>query len=606
MAAPYADKKVAGYLNPRELLDLVVSKKFKERKGRSWFQVWNIPKYRGYTNMKLILLIIFRITKGHGSLKEVGSLLHKIFKRLFHQKKNAANNKSPQFQSSRASTISRTLSVNLTRIKNDFRNTDDLVIREFDIGTDKRTQAALIYLEGMVNTDILVNQVLKSSMLEIRQVTKSKEPVGKDIFAAVKEMITASEVAEISQWDRLVSDLLAGRAILLVDGSSQALVIDAIGWQHRGVQQPVAESVIRGARDSFTESVKINITLIRRRLRDPSLKVEMWQLGRRSRTDVALLYIEDIIDPGILDEVRKRLQTIDIDSITESSYVEQLITDAWWSPFSTTQETERPDEVAAGLLEGRFAIICDNSPFVILAPTTINTSMHSPEDYYLSYVLATFFRFIRFVGTFTALTLPALYISLVAYHPEMIPTSLALSIAATRVRIPFPAITEAFILEIALEFLREAGVRLPGPLGQIIGIVGGLVIGDAAVRAGIVSPIMVIVVATAAITSFLIPTYSVVIALRSLRFPLMLLAAFLGIFGVAIGLLAILAHLATLKSFGVSMLYPWSPLRIRELQDTIIRFPIIAMRYRPGYLRPQDPDRLHYLRHEDVKRKKTS
>lgn len=199
---------------------------------------------------------------------------------------------------------------------------------------------------------------------------------------------------------------------------------------------------------------------------------------------------------------------------------------------------------------------------------------------------------VRFVGSFLALTLPAVYIALVSYNPEMIPTTLALTIAAARDGIPFPAVTEAFVMELMLELLREAGIRLPGPIGQTIGIVGGIIIGDAAVRAGLVSPVMVIIVASTAIASFLIPTYSLTITVRNLRFFLMTMAAVLGLFGVSMGMLVILVHLATLKSFGVSMLSPWSPLRIRAFQDTVIRFPWLAMKARPRYLHPQDPDRL--------------
>jgi spore germination protein len=317
----------------------------------------------------------------------------------------------------------------------------------------------------------------------------------------------------------------------------------------------------------------------------------MGKLGRRSRTDVALIYIEDIIDPLILKEIKRRLATIDVDAIVDSGYVEQLIAEKWWSFISSTQETERPDEVVAGLLEGRFAIICDNSPFAILAPTTLNSLMHSPEDHYLHWMPVSIIRLFRFIGSFSALTLPAVYISLVSYHPEMIPAELALRIAATRQGIPFPAVTEAFIMELALDFLREAGVRLPGPIGQTIGIVGGIIIGDAAVRAGVVSPIMVIIVAVTAISSFLIPTYSFTLTVRNLRFGLMILAALLGLFGLSLGLLIILIHLATIKSFGVSMLSPWAPLRVRDLQDSVIRLPRIFLKGRPQHLPMVDGDR---------------
>ncbi len=497
--------------------------------------------------------------------------------------------------------LSASLASNLKRIRNTLDRADDVVMREFSVGTEAEIPAALIYIEGMVDSGVLFEQVLKSSMLDVRQITQGREFRERQVLPAVKRALTAGEIEEITRWDEALSSVLAGIALLFIDGSRSALTVDATGWEHRGVQQPVSQAVIRGPYDAFTESARINISLVRRRLRDPHLKVRIDRVGRRSRTDVALLYIDDIIDPEILAEAQKRLASIDIDSVTESSYIEHFITDAWWSIFNTTEESERPDHVVSGLLEGQFAIISDNSPFVLLAPVTLNRLMHTPEDYYLSWIGGTFMRLIRVLGMLVALTLPALYIAMVAYHPQMLPTDLALSIAATRTVIPFPAVTEAFMMEIALELLREASLRLPGPLGPTIGIVGGLIIGEAAVRAGIVSPVMVIVVALTAISTFLLTTYSMSLTIRMLRFGLMILAATLGLFGVSLGMLAILIHLACLKSFGVSLLSPYSPLRVREMQDTWIRFPLTAMKTRPGYMHPRDTERLTHRPHEDVK-----
>lgn len=487
--------------------------------------------------------------------------------------------------------IPQRLSAKLDRLQKQFDKADDFLVREFAIGP-AQIPAAVAYLKGMVDDAIICQGLLKNAMLELRKVTPGKELDERSILAMIKQVVTITELEEVNRWEDLVVHLLSGHAILMVDGMGTALAVDVTGWEHRGVEQPVAEAVIRGPRDSFTESIRINITLIRRRLRDRSLKVETHKLGTRSLTDVALVYIEDIIDPAVLAEAQKRLQAIKVDAILDSGYIEELIDDCWWSPFTTTQETERPDEAVAGLLEGRFAIVVDNSPFVILAPTTINTLMQSPEDYYLPWMVVSTIRLVRFVGSFASLTLPALYISFIGYHPEMIPSRLAQSIAVARDGIPFLSATEAFLMEMALELLREAGIRVPGPIGQSIGIVGGIIIGEAGVRAGLVSPVMVIVVAATAIASLLVPTYSFALALRNLRFLLMILASFLGLFGVTMGMLAILAHLAALKSFGVSMLAPWSPLRVRDLQDSLIRMPRMALQRRPGLFQIQDPTRL--------------
>lgn len=497
--------------------------------------------------------------------------------------------------------LSANLSANLKKLKQTLMKADDVVIREFSMGADNGIPAALIYIEGMADTSILFGQILKPSMMEVRQITEGKEWKHKDLLSSVKRMLTAGEIEEVTTWEEALSSVLAGITLLFVDGTKTALTIDATGWEHRAVEQPVSQAVVRGSYDAFGESARININLVRRRLRDPNLKVEIQRLGRRSRTDVALLYIDDIIDPDVLAEARKRLESIDMDSITDSSYIEQLITDAWWSVFSSVEETERPDQVVAGLLDGQFAIISDNSPFALVAPITLNSLLTSSEDYYVSWLSATFMRLIRTVGVLIAVILPAFFIALVAYHPQMLPTDLALSIAASRSVIPFPVVTEAFLLELALELLREASVRLPGPLGQAIAIVGGLIIGEAAVSAGIVSHAMIIVVALTAIATFSVPTYSLSIAIRHLRFLLMLLAAMMGLFGVAVGVLAILIHLACLKSFGVSMLSPFSPLRVRDLKDTLVRLPWTAMKHRPLHMRTRDTERLTHRPHAKVK-----
>jgi spore germination protein len=486
--------------------------------------------------------------------------------------------------------IPKGLAAKLAKLDKQFEKAEDLLVRKFAFGPTK-IPAAIAYFKGMVDDAVIRQGLLRNAMLELRQVAPGKEHDEGSILEMVKQVVTVAEMEQVDKWEDIIAHLLSGHAILMVEGMAPVLSIDVTGWEHRGVEQPIAEAVIRGPRDSFTESIRINITLIRRRLRDRSLKVEMYKLGSRTRTDVALMYIADIIDPEVLAEAQKRLEAIKLDAILDSGYIEELIDDCWWSPFTTTQETERPDEVVAGLLEGRFAIVVDNSPFVVLAPTTINTIMQSPEDYYMPWMVVSLVRLVRFVGSFISLTLPAVYISLIGYHPEMIPSRLAQSIAVARDGIPFPSATEAFLLEMALELLREAGIRVPGPIGQSIGIVGGIIIGDAAVRAGLVGPVMVIVVAATAISSLLVPTYSFALALRNLRFVLMLLASFFGLFGVSMGMLAILAHLAALKSFGVSMLSPWSPLRVRDLQDSLIRLPRMALHRRPGLYQVQDPTR---------------
>jgi len=378
------------------------------------------------------------------------------------------------------------------------------------------------------------------------------------------------------------------------------LVISTRGWEKRGVEEPSTEAVIRGPRDGFTETYRTNVALVRRRLKDPNLKVKTIKLGRHTRTDVGIMYIKGVAKPSIVDEVLKRLNTIDISCVLESGYIEQMIEGDWLSPFPQLRRTERPDVVAASLVEGNVAILCDNTPFALLAPTTFLSLFQSPEDYYERWYIVSMIRILRFIAGFFAFTFPSLYIAMTTFHPGMLPTDLVLSIAAAREGVPFSAVLETLIMIVSLEVLREAGVRLPGPIGQTIGIVGGLVVGEAAVRASIVSPIMVIVVAINAISSFAIPNYSVAISFRLLTFIMIALASIAGLYGIMLGLLGLTIHLVTLKSFGAHYLSPFVSFRFSESKDNIIRGPLPSMEIRPGYTRPQDFDRINDRRHDTI------
>ena len=305
------------------------------------------------------------------------------------------------------------------------------------------------------------------------------------------------------------------------------------------------------------------------------------QLGRRSKTDVAYVYIKGITDPGLITELEERLSRVDIDQIFSSGHLEQLIEDSSNSPFPQMQATERPDKTVANLMEGRIAILTDNSPFALLVPATFAQFFQSPEDYSERWITSSFIRALRWIASFLAVFTPAVYIALVSFHSGLIPVRLALSISATRSGVPFPSIVEAIMMETTIELLRESGARLPKPIGQTIGIVGGLIIGEAAVNAGLTSPTMVIVVSLTAIASFVIPTYSAAISLRTMRFPLMILAGTLGLYGVMIGFIAINIQLISMKSFGMSYMAPQSPLILEDLKDFVIRGPAKKMKKRP-------------------------
>lgn len=487
--------------------------------------------------------------------------------------------------------LSKRVHHNIQTIRDELQNSSDLVIREFELNMQQigNCKGAVIYIEAMISNNLISEGIIRPIMHETRNY---RQPVDANILKFLREsVITIGEVSEKTDLSQMLLSIMMGEAVLFIDGIKTGLAVDVKGWEHRSVESPQTEAVIRGPRDSFTEAINQNLMLIRRRLRDPNLIFEKIQLGQRGHNDIVITYIKDLAHPDLIKEIHKRLDRIQMDLILDSGYVEQLLEDDWWSPFTTLQDTERPDEVAAGIVEGRVAILVDNSPFALLAPATFNSLMMSPEDYYVRWTSANFVRLIRFIASFIAFVTPALYIALVSFHPEMIPTQLALSIAATREGIPFPSFVEALVMEISLELLREAGIRLPGPIGQTIGIVGGLVIGDAAVRAGIVSPIMVIVVALTAIAGFIIPTYSLSFGLRITRFFLMIFASILGLYGLTIGLLLVLGHLATLTSFGVSYLSPWAPFDYQDIKDSIIRAPWHIDKKRPRFTKAFDSTR---------------
>lgn len=402
------------------------------------------------------------------------------------------------------------------------------------------------------------------------------------------EILSSHEVERVHTLDDVSLAILSGDCALFLDGTDQVLIIGSKGWASRGVEEPQTESVVRGPREGFTENIRTNTMLIRRRIRDPNLRLDAYKVGRRTRKDLVVAYVAGIIHPSIVNELKRRLATIDMDDAPESGMIEQWIQDSFLSPFPTLMHTERPDKVSTALLQGKAAILLDGTPFVLTVPVTFGQMLQSPEDYYERWQIGSFIRMLRYTAAFFAVFLPSLYIALVSFHQGMIPSKLAFSVAAAREGVPFPAIVEAFIMELTLELLREAGIRLPKPIGQTIGIVGGLVIGEAAVSAGIVSPIMVIVVAVTAISSFAIPSYSMGISFRIMRFGIMLAAAAFGLYGIILSYILINIHLVNLKSFGIPYSTPFAPFLRRDWKDLVVRVPLTMRKYRPQMMQTED------------------
>ncbi|ATW23399.1 spore germination protein [Candidatus Formimonas warabiya] len=472
-----------------------------------------------------------------------------------------------------------------------FRRCSDVVFRSFQIYTPDRIRVLVLFIDGLTNQQVVSENVVRALMIHyLGEKGKSSDP---PVLHAQNHVISMTEVTREKRMVKLVNAVLSGNTILIVDGQSEALIISAKGWESRSVGEPQAEPLVRGPRDGFTENLRTNTALIRRRIKSSRLKAEAFEVGSLTKTAIAVLYIEGIANDKVVEEARRRIQRIKTDSILESGYLEQFIEDSPWSFFPQVDVTERPDKISGNLLEGRVAILVDNTPFALIVPVLFLQFLQTPEDYYVRPYQASFLRLLRFVTLNIALLLPSFYIAITTFHQEMLPTPLLISIAQARAGVPFPAFVEALLMELSFEIVREAGLRLPRPMGQAVSIVGGLVIGQSAVTAGLVSQAMLIVVALTAMASFSLPTVHATDALRLLRFPIMVLAATLGLFGVMAALLVILIHLCSLRSFGIPYLSPIAPVSFRDLKDVPIRVPWWAMFTRPrliGYKEPQRQD----------------
>lgn len=486
--------------------------------------------------------------------------------------------------------ITENIDENVDKIKSVLENCNDIVFRDFKIGGVEGRRAFLFYVDGLADKVLINDFVLEPLMLISRQVSPSYEQIKNFLVDAVKSSALAvAEIREVETLEEALMAALSGDTALMMDKHNKAIIISSRAWPARGTSEPTSETVIRGPRDGFVETIRMNTALIRRRIRDPRLKVKQTQLGVRSQTDIAILYIDDIVDKRVLDELDKKLKKVNIDAILDSGYLQEFLENRNITPLPQVQVTERPDVVAAALYEGRVGILVDNSPFALIIPVTMTAYLQSPEDYYARPMIATLSRWIRVFAMLVAIIAPSLYIAIVSFHPDIIPSKLAISIAATRATVPFPAFIEAIIMEVTFELIREAGIRLPRPIGSTIGIVGGLVIGQAAVSAGIVGPFMVIVVAITAIASFAVPSHEITAAVRILRFIFIIGASIYGLYGIMLVGICFSIHLVSLKSFGVPVMAPWAPFEWKDFKDGLLmRISMKYMKRRPEHYGPRD------------------
>lgn len=466
---------------------------------------------------------------------------------------------------------------NINRIKEELGNSVDIVIREFKVNVVHK--GALVFVDGLANVDSISDFLLEPIM------EKDEIQERLDLFQYVLDKAVAlGSVSTIDNWNQVYDEVLSGNTVIFLDGCTKAISGETKGWEKRSISEPTTQLSIRGPKDSFTETLRTNTALIRRRIKSPNLWMESMKIGTVTQTDIAIMYVKGIANEKIITEIKDRLKRIDMDGILDSGFIEQLIEDQTWTTFPTTYHTERPDVVSSQLLEGRIAIIVDGSPFVLTAPAIFIQFFQAPDDYYSRFDISTGIRLLRILAFLIALLGPAVYIAATTFHQEMIPTTMAIAIAAQRENVPFPALVEALIMEVTFEILREAGLRLPRAVGQAVSIVGALVIGQAAVQAGFVSPVMVIVVSITAIANFSTPIFAMAIAARLLRFVLMGLASILGFYGMMLGIMFMAIHLCSLRSFGIPYMMPIAPFNIGNQQDAFFRFPLWAFKKRPPFM----------------------
>ena len=480
--------------------------------------------------------------------------------------------------------------LDLELVKKEGSYNSDVHFREFNMG-GTNIRAALVFVEGLSDKELIDMHIMRSLLLNFYEEYKCEpsDMEGTVLKEFLKNRVLAvSGVEEVHSIKELMGKVLMGSTALLIEGLSDVLILGTKKGKTRNVEEPISEVSVRGPRVGFTEVLSDNTALLRLHGENEGLSLTKFHVGKRAKKDLVIAYMKEIADSELVEEVKKRIQKINIDNVPESGYVEQLIEDNYLSPFPQVQSTERPDRVIAALMEGRVAILLDGTPFALIVPLTFSMMMQSPEDYYERWIPGTLIRLLRYGAAIISLFAPALYISFISFHPGLIPTKLAISIIGGREGVPFPAIIEGLFMEIAIEILREAGLRLPKPIGSAMGIVGGLIIGQAAVEAGIVSPIMVIVVAATAISSFALSHYSTAIPLRMLRFVAMFSAAIFGLYGVILFFLSLCSHIARLKSFGVPYASPAVVYHVSDWKDFIIRMPLQMMKRRPKMMNMKD------------------
>ena len=500
-----------------------------------------------------------------------------MFKNLFNKKKQDNSNDTKEIKKKpKQKGLVKSLDDNIALFKYIFKDDETLIIRNFQNKQLKEANCCIIYIDGMVNTEIVNENIIQPVLRNDLSVDIESDNLLEELK---RKVIVSNEVTTKTDIDKITSSVIYGDTLFLLDGYDKALVINSKLWLTRAITEPESARVIRGPREGFNESIIINLSMLRRKINNSNLKFKFREMGERTLTKVCVCYIDDLVMDGVLDELNQRLNSIKIDAILDSGYIQELIKDAPYSPIETVGASERPDVIAAKLLEGRVAIFVDGSPFVLTVPCLGIENLQINEDYYNNYFFSSFNRLIRTTTAVASIAIPALFLSLVTYHQEMLPTPLLVSISSSRQGVPFPTSLSLFIMLFIFDILREAGTRMPSSIGMAINIVGTLVLGQAAVEARLVSAPVIIVTAITGITSLMnIGFVGPIVIFRAF---LLLGASFYGFYGFFFCLIFIILHLMSIRSFGVPYMMSVTTVSNHNGQDAWIRAPWWVMTLRP-------------------------
>lgn len=477
-----------------------------------------------------------------------------------------------------------------------FIDNDGIVKRNLTLGKDD-IPVLIVYMDGMINK-LLVSESVLNPIINSKKTSIKKNEINTNLIR--EKLISPMDVKEASTFDAVVYEMYNGNTIMFIENCKSSFVIDSSEINGRNVDKPDTEQTIRGSKQSFVEDLNVNIVLLRKTIKTPELKVELLNVGKLTKTSLAIVYLKNVINKDFPQQIKNRINSIDIDGIFDSNQIQAIIQEHKWTVFPQMLATERVDRITSCILEGRAAIIVNGSPFALVVPTTFNLFLSTPDDYYGRSLISSLLRMIRYIGLVGACSVSPLYIALTTYHPGLLPTALTLSITGTRLGLPFPIIVEILIMEIALYLVQEAAIRLPKVVGSTVGIVGALVIGQSVVQAGLVSPIIVVIVSLSAISSFTLPNYTIALSTIGIRLFLIACSSLLGLFGFVLGALGILVHVSSLESFGVKYLSDFSPYSIDNIKDTLLVAPLHLIKKRPKYLKTKNIEKARSNKKDDT------